>query len=73
MLILPICMCIMQLTGRCQLLQVAVLLETEEAVSESYQSAKSARLQSTAIRKVILQPASFIMLLRPGTLHADIR
>ena len=63
MLVLLICMCILRLTGRCQLLQVAVLLETEEVVSESCQSAKSARLQSAAIRKVILQAASCIMLL----------
>ena len=63
MLVLLICMCVLRLTGRCQLLQVAVLLETEEVVSESYQSAKSARLQSAAIRKVILQSASWITLL----------
>ena len=61
-----------RLTGRCQLLQVAVLLETEEVVSERFQSTKSARQQSAAIRKVILQSASWIMLLRPGTLHAGI-
>lgn len=34
------------------MVQVAVLLETEEVVHESYQSTKSARLQSGAIRKV---------------------
>ena len=53
----------MRLTGKCLLLQVAVLLETEEVVSERFQSTKSARLQNAAIRKVLLRSASFIMLL----------
>ena len=38
--------------------QVAVLLETEEVISEGFQSSKSARLQSGAIRKVVLSLVS---------------
>ena len=37
-------------------MQVSVLLETEEVISESFQSGKSARLQNGAIRKVRVFP-----------------
>ena len=47
--------------------QVAVLLETEEVISEGFQSSKSARLQNGAIRKVVLS-----LYVRCLTLHGPV-
>lgn len=37
------------------MVQVSVLLETEEVISEGFQSSKSARLHNGAVRKVRLR------------------